>query len=143
MRGRGFSLIEVIVALGLFAMLLISLLIVIPAAASATREAGYRNTASSLAREEVDRLAAGSVSLGAQPVISKEVNGVSFTLHPTVEQATPDVPIQMANNSHASPSNFSNINPDHARLVSVVVRWRESDGEPRAHTVKRQVFVHP
>lgn len=140
-RNRGFSLGEIVLALALISLIAVTLLGVIPAAMSATKEAGHRAAASRLAESTVEELGQTSAAVGPQPVSTKNVNGMDFVVKADIQLAVADVAVQTTNNSHSNTASFSNVDPQHARIISVVVSWRENGRQPRSQTIRRQIFA--
>lgn len=143
MARRGFSLIEILFSLGLVSLIAVTLLGVILSAISATKEAGHRASAAHLAQSTIETLAQSSPPVGPQPVAVEVLNGMEFLLEPSIELATPDVPVLTTDNSRSNPATISNLDPQQARMITVVVRWGQQGRQPRSHTVRRQVFVRP
>lgn len=140
---RGFSLAEVLFALGLVSLIAVTLLGVIPAAITATKEAGHQAAALRVGQSTVEDLARSSASLGAQPVFTQVLNGMEFVVRADIALATPDVAVQSNQNSHSNPTTLSNLDPQQARVISVTVSWHEKGRRPRSSNVRRQIFVTP
>ncbi len=142
MRIRGFSMAEVVFAFALIGLIAVTLLGVIPATLSATREAGHRATALRLADAHIELLARTSPALGVQPSLKSSLNGTEYLLESNIQAATPDVPISNQNNPNANTTSFSNIDPQQARVIEVKVSWTEHR-KTRSQRVRRQIFARP
>lgn len=142
MKRRGFSLLEIVVALSIFALVALVLAGMVPNLLKSTKEASYRSSAEQVGRTHAIELAQSSTPTGVQPPHTTSLNGTEFTVEAEVTECLPDVPVQPPPpNPHSDPPIIDALSSNQSRLIKVKVSWNQGNQRPHSVTVRRQIFL--